>query len=67
MAWTQADVDALKAALKNGTKSVSYADRTIVYHSLAEMLELLTAMQADLSSDASTSPGRSTFAAPRRD
>lgn len=43
--WTQADIDALKAAVKTGTKTVKYADREVTYHSLDEMLKLLTAMQ----------------------
>lgn len=42
--WTQADIDALKTAIARGVRSVTYADRTVVYHSLAEMLQLLSTM-----------------------
>lgn len=62
MAWTQSDVDVLKAAIKNGVKSVGYADRSVTYHSLAEMLQVLAAMEAEVASAGSTtSEGRSTL------
>lgn len=43
--WTQDDVDALQAAIKSGAKTVKYADREVTYHSLDEMLRLLSDMQ----------------------
>ncbi len=49
--WTQADVDALKAAVGSGVLQVRYdgpPHRTVVYHSLREMRELLAAMVADV-------------------
>lgn len=52
MAWTQADIDALKAAMATGALSVSYAGppaRSITYRSLAEMQSLLAQMQASVS------------------
>ena len=48
MAWTQAQVDALKTAAAAGVRTVVYADRTVTYQSLAEMLALLAAMQAEV-------------------
>lgn len=48
MAWVQADVDALKAAIATGARAVQYADRTITYHSLSEMIDLLRLMEAEV-------------------
>lgn len=69
MAWTQADVDALKSALKGGARSVSYADKTVTYHSIDDMLKLLQAMEADVLNAATPndSDGRSTYASHSRD
>lgn len=49
--WTQADVDALKAAIATGVLEVTYDGpprRTVTYHGLAEMRSLLASMQADV-------------------
>lgn len=62
MAWTQADVDALKTAMKSGTKRVSYQDRTVEYHSLAEMIDLLSAMEREVAGSGSAGGSRSTYA-----
>lgn len=59
MAWTQTDVDALKSALKSGTRLVRYADKTIEYRSLQEMRELLRMMEADVADTAGTRVTRS--------
>lgn len=48
--WTQADVDALKAAMAQGARVVQYSDRTITFHSLTEMERLLGLMQAEVAS-----------------
>jgi hypothetical protein len=45
MAWEQTDIDALETAIKQGVRTVSYADRTVTYHSLDEMLRLRSVMQ----------------------
>lgn len=50
MAWTQADVDALKDAIKAGRKKVKYADKEVEYHSLAEQLQLLDRMELSVRS-----------------
>jgi hypothetical protein len=45
--WTQADIDALKLAIRSGVQSVTYAgppSRSITYQSLAEMRALLAEM-----------------------
>lgn len=49
--WTQADVDALKAAVATGVLSVRYDGppaRQITYHSLGEMRALLASMQQEV-------------------
>lgn len=59
MAYTQTDLDALDAAIKNGATSVSYSNgtsvRTVSYRSLAEMLQLRSVMQQDISGTTTTS------------
>jgi hypothetical protein len=49
MAWTQADVDALKAAIATGARSVRYGDKTVEYRSLDEMRQVLRDMQDEVS------------------
>ena len=61
MAWTQNDIDALKAAIATGTKSVAYQDRTVVYQDIDSMLKALQAMEAEVAGPGS-STGRSTLA-----
>jgi hypothetical protein len=48
--WSQSDIDALKAAIAEGkgARQITFADQTIVFHSITEMLELLAAMQNDV-------------------
>lgn len=48
MAWTQADIDALKDALKRGVRSYSIHGRQVSYHSVAEMQSLLAQMEAEV-------------------
>lgn len=51
MAWTQTDIDALKAAIATGALSVSYAGppaRSITYRSLAEMQTILAQMEGSV-------------------
>lgn len=50
MAYTQADADALKAAMASGAQRVRYSDGSEVeYRSLAEMKEALSMIQAEAS------------------
>jgi microcompartment protein CcmL/EutN len=64
VAFSQADIDAIKAAIGAGVKRVSYSDRTVEYHTLAEMMNALALMEAEVSQ---STEGRSTFASFRRD
>lgn len=48
MAWTQTDIDKLKAAIAQGATKVKFADREVTYRSLDEMRETLRMIQADV-------------------
>lgn len=48
MAFTQIQIDALKAALSSGTLKVRMNDREVTYRSLQEMRELLAIMEAEV-------------------
>ncbi len=55
--WTQAEVDALKAAIASGVLSVEYDGppaRRVQYQSLAAMRELLAAIVAESAAAAGT-------------
>jgi len=54
MAWTSADRDALKAQIATGELRVSYGDKTVIYHSLKEMMDLLGAMNAEIDANSNT-------------
>lgn len=49
MAWTQTDIDKLKAAIALGAKRVRYVSGEVEYHSLAEMRSLLADMEREVS------------------
>ena len=49
MAWTQAELDALKRAYAAGTTRVSYEGTTIEYHSEAALLRRIRMIESDLS------------------
>lgn len=50
MAFTQADVDALKRAIADGrgARSVTFGDQSVTFSSIAEMKELLALMQTEV-------------------
>lgn len=48
MAWTQTDIDALKAAIKTGVRRVTYADQTIEYQDMTSMIRALKLMEAEV-------------------
>lgn len=52
MAFTQAQLDALDAAIASGTRSVSYDGKRVEYGSLAEMLQVRALMADELGGDA---------------
>lgn len=52
MAWTQADIDALKKAIKTGARRVEYGSgetrRVVEYRSLDEMLRILAELKEEV-------------------
>lgn len=68
MAWTQSDLDAVDAAIKNGVRRVTFADgRSTEYQTTGEMLTLRKTMKAELAASASqVNPRRVTVARLRR-
>jgi hypothetical protein len=52
MAWTQADVDKLKAQIAAGVTKVDYGDRSITYASISDMLEALGRMETEVAAQA---------------
>jgi hypothetical protein len=65
MAWTQADIDALKAAIATGARSVQYSDGSrIDYRSLREMEAVRAKMESEVSA-ASTTRVRAFRGSPR--
>lgn len=64
MAWTQDDVDALKAAIATGATDVQYSDGSrITYRSLRDMRDTLAMMQGEVTKAAE--PARRTYGAIR--
>lgn len=45
MSYTQAQIDALEAAIATGALTVEYGDKKVTYRSLNEMKEILSDMQ----------------------
>jgi len=64
MAWTQAQIDALRDAIATGVRTVNYGEKTVTYQDSSAMLAALHAMESEIS--ASTS-GRSTLVGMSRD
>lgn len=52
MAWTQADIDTLKAAMAKGVRSVTFGDQSLTFHSLDEQRTLLALMQREVNTAA---------------
>lgn len=46
--FTEADVEALRAAIRLGAKRVEYEDKAVTYHSLDEMMRALRVMEEAL-------------------
>lgn len=62
MAYTLEQYTALQDAIAGGELSVRYADRSVTYRSVAEMLQILRLMRDELGINAHCSGGR-TYAA----
>lgn len=49
MAWTQQDIDSLKAAIAKGVRDVSYGQNRVSYRDFDEMLATLRLMESEVS------------------
>ena len=58
MAYTHEQYQALKAAIAEGELQVRYADRSVTYRSVAEMLQILRLMETEMGLNADTTGGR---------
>ena len=61
MSWSQAELDALKSAIAKGEKRVSFGDRSVEYRSLAEMIQALGMMQAEVDAASATERPRQRY------
>lgn len=63
MAWTQADIDLLKDALRDrkGARSITFSDQSVTFDSIDDMLKLLAVMQGEV-----TGGSRTRYAATRK-
>jgi len=54
MAWSQSDIDALKAAISDGrgARSITFGDQSVTFNSIDDMLKLLSLMQSDVNATA---------------
>lgn len=48
MAWTQADIDALKAKIATANRRVTHGDTSVEKHDLTQMLALLKKMETEV-------------------
>lgn len=48
MAWTQASIDRLKAAIASGARQVMEGGRMVTYQSTDEMLRVVAMMEAEV-------------------
>ncbi len=67
MAFSQAQLDALEAAIASGTLEVRTGDKSVRYHSLDEMIKLRDVIRNQLNADAQTPTSRASFASFVRD
>jgi hypothetical protein len=60
MAWTQADIDALERAIADGrgARAITFADQSVTFNSIAEMLALLATMKQAVAAAAGGSSTR---------
>ncbi|WP_448682593.1 phage head-tail joining protein [Pseudomonas nicosulfuronedens] len=58
MSYTLEKYQALKAALAGGELQVRYADRSVTYRSVDEMMRILRQMEGELGLNANSNGGR---------
>ena len=62
MAWTQQQLDDLKAAIaaSKGARTIAFGDQSITLHSVDDLLKLLDRMQGEVTAAAAAASGGST-------
>ena len=55
MAYTQAHLDALEAAITKGEKRVTFGDKTVEYRSVAELQVAIRTVEAEIARGSATS------------
>lgn len=65
MAYTQQDIDDLKAAIASGARIVEYSDRKVEYRSLNDMQRTLEMMQFEVNPQGIVSSGKSAIGSRR--
>jgi hypothetical protein len=61
VSWTQSDLDALELAIKGGKRHVQFADRSVTFHSLDELLKLRSVMKDQIEVATGSSTPRCSF------
>ena len=61
MAWTQADIDALKAAIASGLREVEYSNGRQEYQNTEQMLLALRIMQAEVNAATAVQPYKTRY------
>lgn len=67
MAWTQAELDALKSAYASGTTRVTYDGKTVEYDSGAALLARIRTIEAEVAGNSGRPYPRVGYASFRRD
>lgn len=68
MAFTQTDLDAINAAIARGESVVRFADRTVEYRSIGDLIKARNLIVAELNAAAATGqPRRFSFTTYRRE
>ena len=62
MAWTQAELDALKRAYASGTLRVAYDGKTVEYGSEADLIRRIRTIESEMAAAAGTPKPRRSLA-----
>lgn len=56
MPWTQSDIDTLKTAIldRKGARTITFADQSVTFDSIKDMLDLLAVMQLEVTGGSRT-------------
>ena len=67
MAWTQSELDALKAAYASGTLRVSYDGKSVEYGSEADLIKRIRTIEREIAAASDTARPSRSLAAFRKD